>query len=532
MSEAILENSQEIATEAIESANAFYGQQMKQKWSPLLEAFDGISDEHTAIQTAIMVESYINHLQQYKNVLLNEDEIKTGNLQGVNLALVTLIRRAMPEIVGLQLVGMQAMPTPESPLFFLIWQKALSAVKGKSESGQDLMGYPGTGLSGSSLPIEEIDPYFSSSLVRDTVVNKVTAYDSTPAYTIPEAFAPVLSSSAHIYAVDAQGNVIDGIHFPGAYTGGVVNGVVISQVRKATIFTSGTYNSLTRAFALVLAPADQAAAEGLGYAELRVNHEYVQEANPFKSEIVGKIEKKQVQLISRDLRGKYTYEAMVDAKTWHGIDIESELMATMKATLTNEINREIVTDLVKLAAIRHTIKYSDFTANNTVGNYDDTAKLILDTIAVIASEVYNQTRVGRANWVLGNPVTLAFLDRIPGFLGSGVEMDSKGLAFKGRVGRLAFYEDPQFAKNRLLIGYKGSSALDTGYIYAPYTPITAMPGAIDPDTHDIRRTFKTRYAKTFSFNKATGLYENVIYRGEWFYAVITLEDFPYQDIVV
>lgn len=532
MSEALLENSQEIATEAVQIANANYGQQMKQKWSPLLEAFDGISDEHLAIQTAIMVESYINHLQQFKNVLLNEDEIKTGNLQGVNLALVTLIRRAMPEIVGLQLVGMQAMPTPESPLFFMIWQKALAVAKGQSTNGQDLMGYPGTGLSGSSLPIEEIDPYFSSSLVRGESANPVGSYVNNPSYVVNAVYAPVLSGSAHVHAVDSSGNVIDAIHFPGAYTGGTVNGVITTPLRSETIFTSATYNSTTRTFAFVLAPTDGTAATALGYDKLLINWEYTQEGNPNKSEITAKIEKKQIQLISRDLRGKYTYEAMVDAKTWHGIDIESEMLATMKATLTNEINREIVTDLVKLAAIRHTIKYSDFTANNTVGNYDDTAKLILDTIAVIASEVYNQTRIGRANWVLGNPVTLAFLDRIPGFVGSGVDMDAKGLSFKGRVGRLAFYEDPQFAKNRLLVGYKGAGALDTGYIYAPYTPITAMPGAIDPDTHDIRRTFKTRYAKTFSYNKDSGLYENVIYRGEWFYAVITLQDFPYQDIVV
>jgi hypothetical protein len=289
-------------------------------------------------------------LKDNAKVLLTEDEISSGNFQGVNLALLSLIRRAIPSITGLELVGMQAMPTPESPIFFLIWQKALASIKGQSQSGQDLFGYPGTGLSGSSLPMSQIDPYFSSSQVRDADFNDVGAYATgASTYTIPLEWKPVISSTLFIYARDASGNVIDAMNFVGAYsTGATINGTVGSALRKATIFTSASLAVNAGTVAITYAPADAPAASALGYAKTSVNWEFIQESNPNKSEITAKVERKNITLIQRDLRGKYTFEGMTDARVLHGLDLESELLNVMKIELTNEINREIVTDLFNL----------------------------------------------------------------------------------------------------------------------------------------------------------------------------------------
>jgi hypothetical protein len=218
----------------------------------------------------------------------------------------------------------------------------------------------------------------------------------------------------------------------------------------------------------------------------------------------------------------------VDAKAYHGISLENELMEMMKLQLTNEINREIISDLRHMSGkIYKQITYGSAPLN-TAGNYDDSHRLVLDAINGLSAEIYNQTRVGRGNFVVGNPVTLAFLDRVPGFVGSGVDMTSGGLSYAGKQGgRISFYFDPQYPKGELLVGYKGASALDCGYIHAPYLPITATPTLYNQETGDPSKIFYTRYGKTFKdFDGETGKPFNAIYRGEYFYAKLFLDNFP------
>ena len=78
----------------------------------------------------------------------------------------------------------------------------------------------------------------------------------------------------------------------------------------------------------------------------------------------------------------------------------------------------------------------------------------------------------------------------------------------------------------MLIGYKGSSALDCGYIHAPYLPITATPTLYNQETGDPSKIFYTRYGKTFKDIGEDGKQFNAIYRGEYFYAKLFLDSFP------
>ena len=45
------------------------------------------------------------------------------------------------------------------------------------------------------------------------------------------------------------------------------------------------------------------------------------------------------------------------------------------------------------------------------------------------------------------------------------------------------------------MGYKGSSPMDAGYMYAPYIPIQMLGNVIDPDTFQPRKGLLTRYGK-------------------------------------
>jgi hypothetical protein len=470
--------------------------------------------------TAILLENYMNHLQK-DPALIAEDRISTSDFKGVNLALLGLIRRAMPTLVGSDLVGIQAMPTPTSPLFYMSWRKSMSegTVKGASQSGQEFHGYPSDGTQ----PLEFIDPFFTGSLIRNAVV---ATSASSGSYHVQTSWAPIINRSVKLTAYDADGSVVGSAHINAntPQIGTAASSSFAGVITAAQIATSGTVGVYSASY---LKPVISVTINA-GVEKIVASWEYNQESNPVSPELSINIQEFTLKLIRRMLRGKFSIDSISDAKAYHGISLENEMMEIMKFELTNEINREIINDLRNMAAIGNSVDYTAAVNANTIGNYDDTFKYVLDAVNGLAAEIQLQTRLGRGNFVVGNPVTLAFLDRVPGFVGSGVSYDGKGLGFSGNLGkRLNFYVDPQYPKNELLIGYKGSSALDTGYIHAPYLPITATPTLYNPETGDPSKIFYTRYSKTYrDVDYETGLPYNAIYRGEYCYARLFLNNFP------
>jgi hypothetical protein len=57
----------------------------------------------------------------------------------------------------------------------------------------------------------------------------------------------------------------------------------------------------------------------------------------------------------------------------------------------------------------------------------------------------------------------------------------------------------------MILGYKGSSDWDSGYIYSPYIPLMQSQVVTDPDTFDPRIGLMTRYATTTFTDTATSL---------------------------
>lgn len=519
-----------IFNEALEQRQQ-YEEGLLQKWDKALNADGGIKDEHMAKTTAILLENYMTHLQSNPS-LIAEERISTNNFKGVNLALLGLIRRAIPTLVGAELVGVQAMPTPQSPIFYMAYKK--SNTKGNTTRGDELYGYPSRiddngVLTGADGLTGDIDPFYSSSQMR--YVNLGTGATGATLSVTNIPYGPAIQGTVNFLAFNDKGEVVGKINISADYKRDN------TEVKASDLSGAGDYFSTTPTetkFSQLITNEGKVVAKltfttevgATPAAKYAVAYEYSQESLGEMPEMEMQILQYTISLIRRQLRGRFSLDAAVDAKAYHGISIENELMEMMKLQLTNEINREIVSDLRKMSGkITKTIKYAD--NFGVSGNYDDVAKIVLDYIAGLSAEIYNQTRVGRGNFIVGNPVTLSFLDRVPGFVGSGVDMTSGGLSYAGKQGgRISFYFDPQYPKNELLMGYKGSSALDCGYIHAPYLPITATPTLYNQETGDPSKIFYTRYGKTFKDIGDDGKQFNAIYRGEFFYAKLFLEGFP------
>ena len=85
------------------------------------------------------------------------------------------------------------------------------------------------------------------------------------------------------------------------------------------------------------------------------------------------------------------------------------------------------------------------------------------------------------------------LDYAPALNSNNLQVDDTGNTFAGVLnGRIRVYIDPYAGGNYAVVGYKGSSAFDAGVFYCPYVPLQ-MVRAVGQDTFQPKIGFKTRY---------------------------------------
>jgi len=113
------------------------------------------------------------------------------------------------------------------------------------------------------------------------------------------------------------------------------------------------------------------------------------------------------------------------------------------------------------------------------------------------NEIAKQTRRGKGNIVIcSSDVASALsmsgiLDHAPAF--GNLEVDDTGNTFVGVLnGRIKVYVDPYAGVNYVTVGYRGSSQYDAGVFYCPYVPLQ-MARAVDSSTYQPKIAFKTRY---------------------------------------
>jgi len=520
---------------------------MMSKWAPILEKV-GVSDEHRARTTAIVLENYLEHLEK-DQTLIAEDAIQSSAFTGVHLALLGLISRTIPALETFDVVGYQAMPTPTSRIFTARWTK--QHTKSSSVAGEEM--FVGQNPGNFSDPKGWVDPYYTSNQVKGekTVLSASTqeavlyfantlnpmGKDKTGKEIMGRPF--IYANTMRVALIDDKGREIDYAMIPGAYnTSSNTIGIFKNNTNIGVKFVQNTTTGERKVVCVEASDEAPAAFKDVDSDAVAVvvDYDYIAEGEGNIAELGFEITDTAIDLIRRQLRGKFTIDAAYDLNVLHGINLETEITNKMKLELMAEINREIILDLLRLAAISDTLDFSKFAtqaqAPSILGNYNDAHLVILDAINIMAAKIQAQGRLGKGNFVIGNPETLSFLSRVNGFVGSGVSFDGRDLSYAGILGgKMKFYFDPYFPKNKLLIGYKGPGALETGYMHCPYLPITATPNIINQETGDPSKIFFTRYGKTFALDKdpaspTYGSWKNHILMGEYQYAILNLVNFP------
>jgi len=220
-----------------------------------------------------------------------------------------------------------------------------------------------------------------------------------------------------------------------------------------------------------------------------------------------------VSVEERKLRAQWSPEMAQDVAAFHNIDAEAELTALLSEQIAAEIDREILRDLRKGAAWNLRWDYDGWKRLSSVGAVPYTQKdwnqTLITAINQLSAQIHKSTLRGGANWIVVSSEVSAIFDDLEYFHVSNAspEQDQYNMGIE-RVGTLAgryqVYRDPYFPANQLLIGHKGTSLLDTGYIYAPYVPLQLTPTMYNPFNFTPIKGIMTRYAKKMVNNRFYG----------------------------
>jgi len=219
-----------------------------------------------------------------------------------------------------------------------------------------------------------------------------------------------------------------------------------------------------------------------------------------------------VSVTERKLRASWSPELAQDVSAFHNIDAEAELTALLSEQIAAEVDREILRDLRKGAAWKAKWDYNEWKYGGTSGatlvgyTQKDWNQTLITKINQVSAQIHKTTLRGGANWVVCSSEVSAVFDDLEYFHVSNAapEQDQYNMGIEkiGSIaGRYQVYRDPYFPAGKILIGHKGKSLLDAGYIYAPYVPLQLTPTMYNPFNFTPIKGIMTRYAKKMVNNR-------------------------------
>ena len=245
--------------------------------------------------------------------------------------------------------------------------------------------------------------------------------------------------------------------------------------------------------------------------------------SPVIPEIDIKIESLSVTAVTRKLRARWSPELAQDLNAYHSLDAEVELTQILSEQIALELDREILNDLLTQAnganffwsrsPGKFVNKETGAAANKAsslsggpsfTGTVREWYETLIETIIDASNTIHRKTLRGSANFVVVGPDVATILESSvlykpiysldgDGQVGAGMSIGADKVGSLSN--RFTVYKDPYFPRNKILVGYKGGSYLETGYVYAPYVPLIVTPTIFAPEDFTPRKGVMTRYGK-------------------------------------
>ena len=421
---------------------------LQEKWAPLLnyDGIDPIKDAHRKAVTAQLLENQEIALREEKEFLHEAAPTNSvGNggftssggqtVAGFDPVLISLIRRAMPNLVAYDLAGVQPMTGPTGLIF------AMRSRFSTQDGTEALFNEPETSFSSQNNSGNLTNGFSGGSVGFGTTGGTGLTDASNPA-----ALNPQGSQSATTYPV-GQGMRTDDAEKMGDATTNAFNEMAFS-IEKVTVTAKS--RALKAEYSLELAQ-DLKAIHGLN-AEAEL-------ANILSTEILAEINREVIRTIYKVAESG----AQTNVATAGAFDLDTDSNGRWSVEKFKGLIFQIERDANAIAQRTRRGK----------GN------MILCSADVASA------------------LTMAgVLDYTPA-LNANLNVDDTGNTFAGVLaGKFRVYIDP-FAANLAadqyyVAGYKGTSPYDAGLFYCPYVPLQ-MVRAVGQDTFQPKIGFKTRY---------------------------------------
>jgi hypothetical protein len=430
----------------------FNAEYLQEKWAPILDyqGLDTIKDSHRRMVTAILLENQEKTLREEREFLTEGPTSNTGSygsagnaagfsggatspVAGFDPVLISLIRRAMPNLVAYDLAGVQPMNGPTGLIFAM-------RSKYNNQSGTEAL-------------FNEVDSAFSgqdSSFAQDegwtngnVGLGTTTQRGNNPGLLDPTTGA---SGDATTYNV-GQGLRTDNAENLGQ-TGGPQFNEMSFSIEKITVTAKS--RALKAEYSLELAQ-DLKAIHGLN-AEAEL-------ANLLSTEILAEINREVIRTIYNVAESG----AQTNVATSGTFDLDVDSNGRWSVEKFKGLIFQIERDANAIAQRTRRGK----------GN------MILCSADVASA------------------LTMAgVLDYTPA-LNANLNVDDTGNTFAGILqGKYKVYIDPYSANvepnQYYVVGYKGTSPYDAGIFYCPYVPLQ-MVRAVGENSFQPKIGFKTRY---------------------------------------
>ena len=317
-------------------------------------------------------------------------------------------------------------------------------------------------------------------------------------------------------------NPVTGIFTPDALGGSHIQFVIaISNTGNAP--TLGNATTLAVTCSAVISDALSVNGDGSTLVIPGFETNFAVDASPRIPEVDIKIESVSVTATTRKLRARWSPEMAQDLTAFYSIDIEAELTNILSEMISLDIDREILNDLLTQASAanfywsrapgRFINKSTgqEGLRNGTLspgpaftGDLQQWYQTLMETISDAANTIHVKTLRGSGNFIITSPSVCTILEHTSAYRanykvdGDGQVKDgmSVGVEATGTLNnRYVVYKDPYFPANKILIGLKGNTFLETGYIYAPYVPLILTPVIYAQEDFTPRKGIMTRYGK-------------------------------------
>jgi len=420
----------------------FLSEAIQNKWQPVLDHPDlpKITDSYKRAVTSVILENQEKALKEDAAFLSEAapSNATGASIQNWNPILISLVRRAMPNLIAYDICGVQPMSGPTGLIFAM---RSRYSTQGGTEA---LFDEADTDFSGRNAAGSSVDGFSSTahSGENPAVLNDSPIPGAGPNYTVGTG----MTTAAAEALGDASGNAFAEMAF---------------SIEKSTVTAKS--RALKAEYTMELAQ-DLKAIHGLD-AETELS-------NILSAEILAEINREVVRTIYRTAEvgaaDNDNSNAAINTTTAGIFDLDTDSNGRWSVERFKGLMFQLERDA------------------NTIAQRTRRGK---GNIIICSSDVASALQMA------------GVLDYAPA-LNNNLNVDDTGNTFAGVLnGRYKVYIDPYSAnlssnaspaKQYYIVGYKGTSPYDSGLFYCPYVPLQ-MVRAVGQDSFQPKIGFKTRY---------------------------------------